>query len=193
MIKKIIIDLDGVVYDTIQTIVNLYNEDHLMYKDFKVVLPSQIKTWDFNELTLESPEYIDKYFNQPRFFSNLVLMNGAKWIINKLGNEGYKIIFCSSGSFPNLSLKRRWINKYFPQAEFIPVELPTYPDKSHIDMSNCIFIDDVSKNLTTSNADIKICFGDMYSWNEDWNGKRCKDWIEVYQYIKELRQHEGTI
>ena len=92
MIKKIIIDLDGVVFDTIQTIVNLYNEDHLMYKDFKVVLPSHIKTWDFNELTLESPEYIDKYFNQPRFFSqHLHLMNGAKWIINKLGNEGYKI------------------------------------------------------------------------------------------------------
>ena len=190
MIKKIIIDLDGVVFDTIQVICDLYNRDHIMYKDFKVVMPSEIKTWDFTELSLESPEYIDKYFNMPRFFSSLVLMNGAEWIINKLYNEGFKIIFCSSGSYPNLQLKRMWISKHFPQAEFIPVEMPTYPDKSHINMSGAIYIEDCHSNLITSNADIKICFGETYSWNENWDGKRCRDWIEVYQYIKELQNED---
>lgn len=192
MIKKIIIDLDGVVFDTIQTIVDLYNIDHIAYKDFRVVMPSEIKTWDFDELSLESPEYIDKYFNMPRFFSHLVLMNGAKWIVNRLYNEGFDIVFCSSGSYPNLQLKHRWISSEFPQAEFIPVEMPTYADKGHIPMEDSIFIDDCNHNLVTSNAPIKICFGETYSWNEEWNGKRCKNWIEVYQYIKELK-NEGTI
>lgn len=188
--KKLFIDLDGVVFDTIQTIVNLYNTDHIMYKDFQVIHPSEIKTWDFNELTLESRDYIDKYFNMPRFFTNVTLMVGSKWIINKLHNiHKYEIIFCSSGSYPNLQLKRRWIDKNFGFADFIPVEMPTYLDKSNVDMSGGIFIDDLSQNLMTSNADIKICFGDVYSWNEDWDGIRCNNWIEIYDYIKRIEKN----
>lgn len=195
MRRKLFIDLDGVVYDTVATVVDLYNYDHIHYKDFKVVKPSDIKTWDFDELDLEPRDYIDKYFNQPRFFSgeHLKLMDGAKWIIGKLYDKyDYKIIFCSSGSYPNLQLKKIWIDNFFyPYADFIPVEMPTYEDKSHVDMSSddglkTIFIDDVSKNLATSNADIKICFGEKYSWNEDWDGIRCENWVAVYQFIKEM-------
>lgn len=188
--KKIFIDLDGVVFDTIHTITSLYNVDHIMYKDFKMVKPSDIQTWDFDELSLEPREYIDKYFNMPRFFTTVKLMMGSKWIINKLHDKyNYEIIFCSSGSYPNLQLKRQWIDKNFSYADFIPVEMPFYKDKSHVSMQDGIFIDDVSDNLITSNAAIKICFGDVFSWNEDWNGKRCKNWIEVYEYIKGMEKN----
>lgn len=190
----IVIDLDGVVYDTIRTIVNLYNYDHLYYKDFEPVLASNVKTWDFDELNLEPREYIDKYFNMPRFFAEVKLMIGAKWIIDKLHYMGFKIVFCSSGSFPNLQLKREWINKHFEYADFIPVDLERFKDKASVNMRNCWFIDDVSKNLETSNAKHKICFGEVYPWNEDWKGIRCKNWIEIYQYIrKEVDNIEGTI
>lgn len=189
--RKIFIDLDGVVIDAIFTIVSLYNADHIHYKDFHMVVPSEIKSWDFDELVLEPREYIDKYFNQPRFFEsdNLRWMAGAKWIINKLHDKCQcKIIFCSSGSYSNLKMKALWIDVHFPYADFIPVEMPTYEDKSHVDMSgdNTVFIDDVSKNLFTSNAKTKICFGETYSWNEDWDGVRCRNWMEVYEYLKRL-------
>lgn len=187
MRRQIFIDLDGVVFDTIAKIVDLYNTDHVYYKDFKIISPSDIKTWDFDELTLEPKENIDKYFSQPRFFKDLPLMKSAKWIINKLhDNLGYKIIFCSSGSYSNLQLKRIWVQKYFNYADFIPVEMPTYEDKSHVDMSGegTVFIDDCSKNLITSNAETKICFGETYPWNEDWNGIRCRDWTEIYKLFK---------
>lgn len=189
MKRRIFIDLDGVVIDTISTIVGIYNEDHAQYKNFRMVVPSDIKTWDFDELELESREYIDSYFNQPRFFKSehLKWMMGAKWIINKLyDNLNCKIIFCSSGSYPNLQLKRQWIYRQFHYADFIPVEMPTYEDKSHVDMSGegTVFIDDCSKNLITSNAETKICFGEIYSWNEDWNGIRCRDWTEIYKLFK---------
>jgi len=179
---KIFIDLDGVVINTIKTIVNLYNEDHIFFKDFVPVDWKNIKTWDFTELNLVSKEYIDKYFCTPRFFQKCELMIGAKWIIHKLA-EDYSIIFCSSGRYPNLQLKRRWVRSQFSVGDFIPVELPTYIDKSHIDMSDSIFIDDCSSNLQTSNALVKICFGEIYDWNKDWNGIRCEDWITTYNYI----------
>lgn len=190
--QKIFIDLDGVVFDTIAKIVDLYNTDYVYYKDFKVVLPSDIKTWDFNELTLETKENIDKYFNQPRFFMDLPLMKSAKWIINKLHNNlGFKIIFCSSGSYPNLQLKKIWIEKYFSYADFIPVEMSMYADKSHIDMADSYLIDDCSKNLYTSNAKNKICFGDIYPWNEDWNGIRVNNWVELFGYIRKEGINNG--
>lgn len=191
--KKMFIDLDGVVFHTVKIITDLYNADHIMYKDFKMVKPAEIKTWNFDELNLEPREFIDRYFNQPRFFEKPTLMVGCSWIINKLHNDfGYKIVFCSSGSYANLKLKQIWIDRHFGFADFIPVEMPTYKDKSHVKMSGKdtedinVFIDDVSKNLVTSDADIKICFGDIYSWNEDWDGVRCRNWMEVYEYIREL-------
>lgn len=189
MKRQIFIDLDGVVIDTISTIVGIYNEDHSQYKNFKMIAPSDIKTWDFDELNLKPREYIDSYFDQPRFFKSdhLKWMMGAKWIINKLhDNLGYKIIFCSSGSYPNLQHKRQWIQRHFSYADFIPVEMPTYEDKAHVPMQESYFIDDVSKNLKTSNAKVKICFGDIYTWNEDWDGVRCENWIKVYDFFKGL-------
>lgn len=187
--RKIFIDLDGVVFDTIKTIVDIYNDDHIMYKNFKLVNPSDIETWDFDELYLESREYIDSYFNQPRFFTDLSLMKGSKWLINKLHDKhNWEVIFCSAGSYPNLQLKRRWIDKNFSYADFIPVELPTYTDKSMVNMSGAVFLDDSCKNLETSNADIKICFGKEYVWNKDWNGVRCKNWFETYEYLKRIEK-----
>ena len=112
-------------------------------------------------------------------------MKSSKWIIGLLSKE-YKIIFCSSGSYPNLQLKRRWLNVHFPYAEFIPVEMPTYKDKSWVDMKDGVFIDDCTHNLITSNADVKICYGKVYEWNKDWDGIRCERWEEIYQIIKEI-------
>ena len=186
MIKKLFIDLDGVVFDTIQTIVNLYNMDHLYYKDFQLVMASDIKTWRFEELTLEPPEFIDRYFNMPRFFTELEMIRSADWIIKRLIKDGYQIIFCSCGSYPNLALKKEWVRKHYPEAEFIPVNHNNYIDKSHILMGqNSLFCDDVYENLITSNAEYKVCFGKEYSWNEKWKRTRCETCEDLYKYIKE--------
>lgn len=50
-------------------------------------------------------------------------------------------------------------------------------------MSNGIFIDDSYNNLITSNAMINICFGDIYTWNKDWQGIRCKNWHDVNDFL----------
>ena len=44
-------------------------------------------------------------------------------------------------------------------------------------MSNGVFIDDMIKNLNSSNADMKICFGD-YEWNKCYSDE-LKDYIKV--------------
>ena len=75
---------DGVLINTIKTICSLYDDDFKYYKDYKKVDWSEIETWDFTELNCASREYINYYFNQPRFFRNIEYMPWAKETINKL-------------------------------------------------------------------------------------------------------------
>jgi len=52
-------------------------------------------------------------------------------------------------------------------------------DKSSINMQGAIFLDDTTDNLNSSNADIKICVGNKYPWNDKWDGIRCYNWTDI--------------
>lgn len=181
-INTLYIDFDGVIVATIDAIVDLYNEDFQYYNDFKKVNWWEIDTWDFEECNCTSKLHIDSYFNQPRFFERLKFMPYAKEVIEEL-SKYYKIKIVSHGYSPNLKQKELWIKSKLPFTEFIGVNLKDHNDKSHINMSDGLFIDDSSKNLVTSNAKECICFGDEYSWNKDWTDKRMMNWIEIKQYL----------
>lgn len=176
------LDFDGTIVNTIATITFLYNEDFKYYKNFVPIKWWEVNTWDFAECNCASAEYINTYFNQQRFFDRLTYMDWAKEVLNELKNV-YDITIVSSGYSPNLKAKAIWIKENLPYCEFIGVNLKEYKDKSHIDMSCSIFIDDSSHNLTTSNALVNICFGDVYPWNEEWTGFRCKNWNDVKNFL----------
>ena len=173
--QNCLIDIDGVIFDTVATINRLYHEDFKYYDNYEEVDPDDINTWEFAELKLASREYINNYFNQQRFFDNLILFDGVRYSISALSDK-YKIIFVSMGDSPNLKLKNKWVNDNLPWCEFIGVDFKDHFDKSHINMEDAVFVDDSSKNLFTSNAARKICFGDVKSWNQDWNGERVSNW-----------------
>lgn len=186
--KNAFIDLDGVVLNTVKCINDLYNEDYCYFEKYKEIPWQDIKTWNFTELSAAKPEYIDMYFNQKRFFDKIEMFSYAEDMIEEL-NKNYNIIFVSHGFSPNLKLKEQWIEKNFPYAQFIGVNLKEHKDKSCVDMSGegNIFIDDKASNLESSNAEIKICFGKEYEWNKDWipndkNKYRLKNWWHI-QYI----------
>lgn len=189
MIDKIILDIDGTTWNLIKCITDIYNEDFKFYSKFKPIDWSEIKTWDFQELELATPEYINYYFNQPRFFEKVQLMEHAKEVIDWL-SERFEIIFCSMCYSPNGRGKDQWIKENFPYAKFLNVNLKEYPDKSHLDMTGAIFLDDSCHNLETSNATIKVCFGEIYPWNESWDGDRCYNWLDFKNYIEDL-DHAG--
>ncbi len=186
MKNKIYIDLDCTILDTIKCITQLYNEDFRYYENFVEIDYKDIKTWDFNELTLATKEQINNYFIQKRFFDNVEVYRWARNKITQFNKLGYQVIFISLGSYPNLKGKTEWINKNFPFAGFIGVDIDKYRDKSHIDMSDgLMFIDDCTNNLETSNCDTKICFGQEYEWNKNWKGNKVLSWrnLELKKYI----------
>lgn len=99
-------------------------------------------------------------------------MANAKEVLFRLKDK-YEIVIVSMGIQPNLFGKEIWIKDNLPFAKFIGIDMDKYKDKSCIDMSGGILIDDEQRYLDNSNANMKVCFGDKYEWNEDWNGKRC--------------------
>lgn len=186
IINKIYCDADGVILNSIAAICSLYNDDFKYYKDFTPVKWWEINTWDFEECKCANREYIDMYFTQPRFFRTVTYMDWAKEVLTELSKE-FEIVIVSAGKKPNLKAKEEFFKEELPFCTFLGVDMDVYVDKSHIDMSDGIFLDDVSTNLKTSNAMIKICFGDEYVWNEDWSGIRKKNWNDVRDFIRELK------
>ena len=163
----------------------MYNEDFQYYKKFIPINWTDVNTWNFTECNCASPEYINTYFNQQRFFDKIEYIDWAKETLDKL-KDIYDITIVSSGYSPNLKAKEKWLQENLPYCKFIGVNLKEYENKSHIDMSDGIFVDDSAQNLFTSNAKVKICFGDEYEWNKNWNGIRCFNWCELYNFLKPI-------
>ena len=184
---KIYCDFDSTICNTIKAIVDLYNEDFKYYKKYEYIHWTDIRTWDFLECNCAKPEYINTYFNQQRFFDRVEFMDNAEEVLKRLSKR-YEIIIVSLGFSPNLKGKEYWIKEHMPYAKFIGVNMKKYKNKNHIDMSDgLLYIDDKSCNLNT-NAEYQVCFGDIYDWNEDWEGKRCFNWYEVEKYLEELEK-----
>ena len=179
---KLYVDFDQTIVDSVEAIVSMYNEDYSAYKEYEYVDPKDIKTWEFKECQCASPEIIDTYFCTPRFFERLKFLENTNSLLWLLSYK-FNIIIVSHGHYPNLKLKKEWIKEHLSFATFVGVDMDKYPDKSHVDMSNAIFVDDLSGNLFSSNAKYKILFGE-YSWEDNYLGfTRCVDWIELYQQI----------
>lgn len=116
-------------------------------------------------------------------------MPNAKEILEDISKR-HDITIVSTGNTPNLKAKALWINQNIPYAKFIGVNLKDYSDKSHIDMSDGFLIDDSASNLASSNAILNICFGDKYTWNDNWNGFRIYNWTDMMKFIEDIEKKE---
>lgn len=184
-IDTVVIDFDCTAFNTIEAIVSLYDDDFSAYSDYEKIDWCEVETWDFEELNCADRDYINTYFNQKRFFRTIQPMDYFEEILDVL-KEKFKIVFCSAGYTPNLKLKEDFLKERYPFSEFVGVNLEKYSDKSHVDMDGSIFIDDSKNNLDTSNASIKILFGDDYEWNKGWTGLRCHNWTDVLRSLPKL-------
>lgn len=177
---KFYIDLDCTLWDTIAAVNEMYDEDFWLYPTYEYVPDYNIRSWNFDELSLGNKEYFDRCFDSWRFFKNVKLYPYARTFCEMARLCGHEVVIVSIGSLANIQGKIRWLREHFANAydDFIGIDIGKHNDKSHIDMSDGILIDDVANNLKSSNASDKICFG-SFSWGEPWGGKRCKDWREV--------------
>lgn len=182
------VDLDNVVFDTIGTIKQMYDQNFRYYAGYEWIPAHMVKHYDFSELTFMTPELLTSYFSSGRFFDNVQLQEGADVSLALLNTiADYPLIFVSIGTPQNLAGKEQWVAKFNElwktDAEFIGVDKC---DKPHINFADGILIDDEMKNLENSSAQLTICFGN-YEWNKNYEGVRANNWAEIRKIINERK------
>ena len=150
---------------------------------------SEVTEWDFKNIfpQITSIE-IEEIFDSVEFFDNLTWKDGALDFIHKYYDD---ITIVTCGNATNLYLKELFIRHWFPSIKFIGIE-STVMDKSSVDMSGGIMIDDNQKNLWSCNADYKILFENVprADWNDEWNGFYGKNWDEIDELVGYIIEEE---
>lgn len=184
--KKLYLDFDGTVVNSVKSFCRTYHKLYKTHPDYIVPQWYLVNEWNFQDQChlLQGTTDVEKIFGMQLFFENLEFIDEYTYEILKELNEQYQIIICSIGTYDNISLKSQWIKDNIPfiKDSIFLVNVNSTMNKSSVNMQDSIFIDDVAINLNSSNADLKLCFGDVKSWNKDWDGVRIFNW----KGIKEL-------
>lgn len=180
--QKLFIDFDDTISESSKSIISLYNQMYKDYPNFKPANHEVNNEWDYS---VECPYMKGKsleMFENPYFFLGLELFPQALNVLKELDKK-YELIIVSIGSYSNIELKSYFIKGQlsFIQNAVLISNKGCKMDKSIVNMKDGIFIDDVSSNLFSSNAERKICFipYGFKKWSQDWQGETASSWVEI--------------
>jgi 5'(3')-deoxyribonucleotidase len=191
---KIFIDIDGVLWNTEKTMVELYNKRYDHDGDWR-----NVKEWNFSPAIPKgtSNDIINSLFASDDIYSGNNTFNGALEYIKKLNDEHKNVYFCTVGKNINNSKKLEMLKRLIPEVKVITISFPgeVKADKSMINMEGAVFIDDHSKNLKGANAKYKILFEPHTerNWNKGWDGLKLRSWRDVYMFINAIHQIEEIV
>lgn len=184
--EKLFLDIDGTITDSIKAYCQTYSDIYQFHDNFKQPDWTKVEKWDLSDqCPLETnPEYI---FSHHKFFKYLNFIDeDMKDVLFELSRK-YQIIIVSIGTAHNLAYKSVWLNDNLPFIKdyILLRNNGCIMDKSMIDMSKGIFVDDVDSNLLTSNARWKICFKNngIKEWNQIWSGEYVTNSLELLKKL----------
>lgn len=181
---KLFLDFDNTIVNSMKAFCEVYNELFKDHSDFKEANWEKVDSYNFKNvcpLLHDNFNAIHDIFEHELFFEKLDFIDkNAQKVINAL-STCFDIYICTYGTIKNIYLKHQWIEKNLPVIK--KCIYLTDADKSVIDMSDGIFIDDREDFLYLSNAAYKFCFGKEYQWNVYWIGERLQNWNQVYQIL----------
>lgn len=185
--KTIYLDFDGVVVDTKKAFVDYYNNHYNDHPEYAFADHTKCNMWNYYDICPLAANDVESIFGEKEVFDRLEFFEDAEKFIKKL-NKKFNIIIVSLGTYDNIHHKSKWIKDNMPfihESVLLAKGTGEMMDKSVVNMIDGIFIDDVSKNLFSTNARLKINYGPEYKWNEDWSGLRIDGWDKMYTFLIE--------
>lgn len=177
---KLFVDIDNTIINTNKAFCEVYNSLYRFHPDFKKADYTKVTNYSFScECPLVSNPL--ELFEEELFFDVCEFINDNTYEVLKELNQKYKIIVLSIGTPKNLANKAYWLEEKLPFInDYILINNSNcIMDKSIVNAEDSIIIDDMPSNLRTSNAETKILFGKIFSWNNGWQGEHCMNWGEV--------------
>ena len=184
-IPRLFLDCDGTLTSSCKAFCEAYN---IIYKYHKCFTPANwelVREWNMQDqcTCLKSHSDVLEIFESPVFFKLLKLINNNTYEVVREINNKYQIIVASIGTPKNLSLKSLYLKETLPFIkDYILISNEGCKMNKEIIQMNypdSIFIDDVTTNLDSSNAQNKFIFGLEYPWSQTKNYHRLWDWTDV--------------
>lgn len=182
--QKLFLDFDSTITNSIKAVCDSYN---ILYQDHQGFIPAKwmyVEKWNFTD---QCPliENVHDVFEHDLFFKHLEFIDFRTEDVIKQLCEKYEVIVATLGTPLNIAKKVIWLRDNLPciKEYVLLVNDRVKMDKSVVNMSGAIFIDDHADNLDSSNAGHKIIFGDFYDWNRDSEYTRCINWIDVERLL----------
>jgi len=182
---KLFLDFDEVLADSIEAVLYILNKRYNKNVKF-----DEVKVWNFTDVFPEiDGEIISQIFDAEEFWDVVQLKEGASDFIQYALDNPFinDITIVSVGRKNNLINKENFVKSIWgDKLNFIGVfNHHCVTDKSCVDMSGGMFVDDNEKNLFSSNAEFKLLFKNVADaeWNSQWKGDFVKDFKDLQFYV----------
>lgn len=166
--KRIAVDMDGVLSDTVEQFINWEERETGRRKSMDEIV---------GKPEIEAFPNSRKYVFTPGFFRTATVVKDSQEILLGLYNKYEVYIVSAATEFPqSLAEKMEWLNEFFP---FIPWQRIVLCGSKEIVRAD-IMIDDHFKNLDHFKGETSILFTQPHNVFAD-NGphKRVRDWLEI--------------
>ena len=180
------IDIDNVINNLAETLLKVFNEDTGQNVKLSDIKSYYIERWVDSKYS----DKITALFADKRVWKQISLIDNSRNFIQKLVEDGHRIIFVTATDPSNIAKKFSWLSRNFP---FIDIKrnlvmIHTKQLLSELD----VLVDDYENNLIDSNYS-KILLN--YPWNNGINDDRygiirCNDWREIYNEICKIAEME---
>ena len=179
------IDFDDVLFPTMQTVIDIYNERH--NTNLKM---TDITSYKFCDCLDDSvaKEFIS-ITNEQMLYDRLKPFNKAVQVISTLIKRGHKVIIATATDAKNLCWKEELLEEFFP---FIPkTDVIKIHEKGLLRVD--VLIDDCLNQLI-SNFCERICFDRPWNRNKDKDFVhdiyRVSSWNEVMNIINDIERKD---
>ena len=182
---KIAIDFDGVLFPTMEHVVELYNRKHNTSFDV-----SQITTYNLHDsFPAEVADELIEFFVDKDVYSSLQPYKGSIRAVKTLVEQGHEIYIATSTDVRNMEWKEELLQKHFP---FIPKNnLLRIHNKGLLNVD--VLIEDKLDNLKNTFA-YGVCFDQP--WNQDSDADyvyglyRIHHWGEINNVIQNIERKD---
>ena len=180
--RKFFCDLDSTITNSVLAYTKVYNKMYQYYPVFKPADPNKLQQYNLKDICPLVCNPLD-IFDHDLFFKYLEFINENTYEVLEKLSKKYQLIIVTIGTPTNLSKKSLWLED---KLNFIKDYVLLFNDgckmqKDIVNMSGegNIFLDDVSSNLYSSNAENKVLFGKRFEWNNGWEKDWCLTWSDV--------------
>ena len=155
-------DVDDVVLNTSETVIQLINDDYRTPNNISRKEIKDLKDWKMKSIyrPLEE-EYIWEALESQRFWEYVRFNTGFIKLISSPISKSFQHYFITVGTDANLQIKNQILCKNLQyvldlKEDYEFIGLPPHTEKHIINMAEGIQVDDNLRNLTKTNATIKI-------------------------------------